>query len=102
MYREKRDAMLEALEKYMPKGVTWTHPEGGLFLFVSLPEGMDAEKLFPKAIEKNVAYVLGSVFHCDGTGRNTMRLNFSFASKEKNIEGIRRLAEVVKEEMGVK
>lgn len=102
MYREKRDAMLEALEKHMPAGVTWTHPEGGLFLFVNLPEGMDAEKIFPKAIEKNVAYVLGSVFHCDGTGRNTMRLNFSFASKEQNAEGIRRLAEVVKEAMGSK
>lgn len=99
MYREKRDAMLEALEQYMPKGVTWTSPEGGLFLFVTLPNGMDAEKLFSKAIEKNVAYVLGSVFHCDGSGRDTMRLNFSFAPKEKNVEGIRRLAEVIKEAM---
>ncbi len=99
MYREKRDAMLDALGKYMPEGVTWTHPEGGLFLFVTLPNGMDAEKLFRRAIEKNVAYVLGSVFHCDGSGRNTMRLNFSYASKEMNIEGIRRLAEAIKEEM---
>lgn len=100
MYREKRDAMLAALEKYMPKGVMWTHPEGGLFLFVTLPNGMDAEKLFHRALEKNVAYVLGSVFHCDGSGKNTMRLNFSFAPKEMNIEGIRRLAEAIKEEMG--
>ncbi len=100
MDREKRDAMLAALEKYMPKGVMWTHPEGGLFLFVTLPNGMDAEKLFHRALEKNVAYVLGSVFHCDGSGKNTMRLNFSFAPKEMNIEGIRRLAEAIKEEMG--
>lgn len=99
MYREKRDAMLAALKEHMPKGVSWTMPEGGLFLFITLPGGMDAEKLFPKAIEKNVAYVLGSVFHCDGSGRDTMRLNFSFAPKEKNVEGIRRLAEVIKEEM---
>jgi len=101
MYREKRDAMLEALERYMPKGVSWTKPEGGLFLFIRLPETMDAEKLFHRAIEKNVAYVLGSVFHCDGSGHNTMRLNFSYASKEMNVEGIRRLAEAIKEEMGV-
>jgi len=100
MYREKRNAMLGALKEYMPKGVTWTRPEGGLFLFVTLPNDMDAEKLFPKAIAKDVAYVLGSVFHCDGSGRDTIRLNFSFASKEKNIEGIRRLAAVIKEEMG--
>ncbi len=100
MYREKRDAMLEALEKHMPKGVVWTRPEGGLFLFVTLPSGMDAEKLFHRAIDKNVAYVLGSVFHCDGSGRNTMRLNFSYASKERNIEGIRRLADAIREEMG--
>jgi len=100
MYREKRDAMLEALEKYMPEGVSWTRPEGGLFLFVTLPNGMDAEKLFRRAVEKNVAYVLGNVFHCDGSGRDTMRLNFSFASKEMNIEGIRRLAEAIREEMG--
>jgi len=98
-YKEKRDVMIAAFEKYMPKGVKWTVPEGGLFLFVTLPEYMDAEKLFLKAIEKKVAYVVGSVFHCDGSGRNTMRINFSYVSKEKNLEGVKRLAQVIKEEI---
>jgi len=92
--------MIAAFNKYMPDGVTWTIPEGGLFLFVTLPEYMDAEKLFAKAIEKKVAFVIGSVFHCDGSGKNTMRINFSYVSKEKNLEGVKRLSQVIKEEMG--
>lgn len=99
MYHEKRDVMLEGFKKYMPEGVTWTEPEGGLFLFLTLPEGMDAEELLKKAIEKNVAFVIGSVFHADDSGKNTMRLNFSFVSKEQNVEGVKRLAEAIKEEM---
>jgi 2-aminoadipate transaminase len=99
LYKSKRDAMLEAMEKYMPAGVKWTKPEGGLFLFVTLPEWMDSEKLFHKAIENNVAFVLGSAFYCNGEGKNTMRLNFSYMSIEKNIEGIKRLAEAIKQEM---
>lgn len=99
LYREKRDAMLGAMEQYMPEGVKWTRPEGGLFLFVTLPDWMDSEKLFMRAIENNVAFVLGSAFYCDGSGKNTLRLNFSFMSVEKNIEGIRRLAEAIKQEM---
>jgi len=98
-YHSKRDNMLQAFREYMPRGVTWTEPEGGLFLFLSLPEHMDAEKLFYKAIEKNVAYVMGSVFHCDGSGKNTMRINFSFVPEEKAREGVRRLAEAIKENM---
>ncbi|MCL2065422.1 MAG: PLP-dependent aminotransferase family protein [Candidatus Cloacimonetes bacterium] len=99
LYRGKRDAMLGALEKYMPEGVTWTKPEGGLFLFVTCPEKICTTELFKKAIEKNVAFVTGTSFYCDGTGHNTMRLNFSFSSEEVNIEGIKRLAETIKEEM---
>lgn len=98
-YKEKKDVMIAAFEKYMPEGVTWTNPEGGLFLFVTLPEYMDSEKLFMKAIEKKVAFVIGSVFHCDGSGKNTMRINFSYVDKEKNVEGVRRLAEVIRNEM---
>ena len=98
-YKEKRDAMLDAFERYMPKGVSWTKPEGGLFLFLRLPEHMDSEKLFHKAIKKKVAFVIGVVFHCDGSGKNTARINFSYMSKEANIEGVKRLAEVIKEEM---
>jgi len=98
-YKEKKNVMIEAFEKYMPEGVTWTVPEGGLFLFVTLPEYMDAQELFLKAIEKKVAFVIGSVFHCDGSGKNTMRINFSYVSKEKNLEGVKRLAQTIKEQM---
>ena len=100
-YREKRDNMLKAFRDYMPEGVTWIEPEGGLFLFLKLPEHMDAEKLFNKALENNVAFVLGSVFHCDGSGKNTMRINFSFMPKDKTTEGVKRLAKAIKEEMGL-
>lgn len=96
-YREKRDAMLAALEKYMPAGVTWTNPDGGLFLFLYMPENIDSEQLFLKAIEKNVAFVVGHVFYCNNAGKNTMRLNFSFATLEENVEGIKRLSESIKE-----
>lgn len=99
LYREKRNVMLKALKEYMPEGVTWTEPEGGLFLFVTLPEYMDAEKLFFEAIEEKVAFVLGTVFYCDGCGKNTMRLNFSFASKEQNVEGIKRLANTIRKNL---
>ena len=102
MYREKKAIMIESFEKYMPEGVTWTNPEGGLFLFLRLPENLDAEELFNIAIKKNVAFVLGTVFHCDGSGKNTMRLNFSYVSKEQNVEGIKRLAEAIKELMAIK
>ncbi|MBR7067757.1 MAG: PLP-dependent aminotransferase family protein [Bacteroidales bacterium] len=99
-YKEKRDAMVAAFHKYMPKGVTWTEPEGGLFLFMTLPEGMDAQALFEVAIKENVAFVPGTVFYCDGGGKNTLRLNFSFMSKEKNEEGARRLAKAIEQMMG--
>ncbi len=98
-YRIKRDAMLEAFRKYMPKGVSWTEPEGGLFLFLTLPENMKSEDLFKIAIEQKVAFVLGHVFHCDGSGTNTMRLNFSFMSKELNDEGVKRMADAIKQLM---
>ena len=97
MYRGKLEAMLGAFEKYMPEGVTWTRPEGGLFLFLPLPEGYDAEELFQIAIEKNVAFVLGTVFFVNGGGKNTMRINFSYMSEEMNIEGVKRLADAIKE-----
>jgi len=101
LYRNKRNIMLEALERYMPQeaGLNWTHPEGGLFLWVTLPGYMDAEALLPKAIEKKVAYVMGAAFHCDRSGKNTMRLNFSYPSEEQIGEGIERLSALVKEEL---
>ncbi len=101
LYRQKRDIMIAALEKYMPEGsgIDWTHPEGGLFLWLTLPEGMDAGELFPKAIEKKVAYVVGTAFHFDRSGSNTMRLNFSFPTEEQIDEGIKRLADLIKQEL---
>jgi len=99
MYREKRDGMLKAFEEYMPEGVKWTHPEGGLFLFLTLPEHMNAEELFKEAIKEKVAFVIGNAFYCDNTGLNTIRINFSYASKEQNIEGVKRLARVIRSAM---
>lgn len=96
MYRSKRDVMLAAFDKHMPEGVTWTVPEGGLFLFLSLPEHLDAEDLFNIAIEKKVAVVLGTVFHCDGSGKNTMRINFSYVTEEQSKIGVERLADSVR------
>ena len=97
LYRRKRDVMLGALEREMPPGVSWTHPHGGLFLWLRLPEGMDTEQLLRPAIEEEgVAYVVGSGFHADGGGKNTMRLNFSYPSEADIEEGIRRLANLVK------
>ena len=99
LYSKKVEAMLRALEKYMPKGVTWTHPEGGLFLWVKLPKKMSANHLLPKAVEDKVAYVIGSAFHCNGKGQNTMRLNFSYPTEQQIDEGIQRLANMIRENM---
>ena len=99
LYARKRDVMLNALERFMPEGVEWTKPEGGLFLWVKLPKKMSASDLFPKAVENKVAYVVGSAFHCNGKGQNTMRLNFSYPTEEQIDEGIGRLAKMIRENM---
>ena len=99
LYRSKRDLLLSMLSECMPKGVTWTHPEGGLFLFLTMPEGFDSVAFYDKALAAGVAYVAGSFFHVDGSGRNTMRLNFSFMTHERIREGIRLLASLIKEEI---
>lgn len=95
LYRKKRDLMLSLLEKYMPKGVSWTHPEGGLFLFLTLPEDMDTVALYEKALKAGVAYVAGSFFYVDGSHRNTLRLNFSFIETSRMEEGIQILASLL-------
>lgn len=99
LYSKKSEIMLAALKKYMPKGVRWTHPEGGLFLWLKLPKNMTANGLLPKAIENKVAYVVGSAFHCNGKGHNTMRLNFSYPTEQQIDEGIQRLARMIRENM---
>jgi 2-aminoadipate transaminase len=96
MYRTRRDAMLQSLERHMPPEVRWTRPEGGLFLWVTCPESIETDEMFHDAVKENVAYVIGSAFHCDGSGRNTMRLNFSYPTVEMIEEGIARLAKVIK------
>jgi 2-aminoadipate transaminase len=99
VYRERRDVMIEAMERYFPKGIRWTEPQGGLFLWVTLPEEMDSERILPRAIENSVAYVPGHVFYPDGRGRNAMRFNFSNAQPAQIELGIRRLGKVFAEEM---
>lgn len=95
VYRERRDAMLDALERYFPEGIRWTHPQGGLFLWVILPEDLDASEILKEAIKEKVAFVPGVAFYADGSGRNTMRLNFSYMTPDKIEEGIKRLARVL-------
>ena len=102
LYKEKRDFILECFEKYMPEYVSWTKPDGGIFLFVTLPEWCDASELFDITLKQNVAFVAGGLFHCDGSGKNTMRINFSFVSKEKTEEGVQILAECIKDYVGRK
>ena len=95
IYRERRDVMLGALDSLFPPGVEWTSPEGGLFLWNTLPEGLDATELLQAAIEQKVAYVPGAPFFPLGGGHNTFRMNFSNASPEKIMEGVSRLARVM-------
>lgn len=98
-YRQKRDLMLETLKKYMPQGVTWTHPEGGLFLWLTLPKQLNATELLPKAIENKVAFVAGVDFYPECNVYNDMRLNFSYSSHEQIVEGLKRLAQTIKENL---
>ena len=95
LYKGKRDLLLSLLEEYMPSNISWTHPEGGLFLFLTMPEGFDAVKFYDKALAAGVAYVAGEFFHPDRSGKNTMRLNFSFMSHERITEGIKLLARLL-------
>jgi len=99
VYLSRRNAMLSALEKNFPEGSRWTRPEGGLFIWVTLPEFLDTEKMLPLAINQKVAYVPGTAFYADGTGANQMRLNFSYANEELIAEGIKRLGKVIRKEI---
>lgn len=96
LYKQKKQRMIAALEREMPKGVSWTNPQGGLFLLITLPEGLSSIELFDLAVKEDVAYVPGTSFFCDGKGENTLRLNFSYASDDKIDEGIARLARAIK------
>jgi 2-aminoadipate transaminase len=99
IYIKRRDKMLAACEEYFPRGVKWTHPKGGFFVWVTLPDYLDSTNMLAKAVQQKVAYVPGKAFFADGTGRNCMRLNYSFMKESEIREGVRRLAEVVEQEM---
>ena len=99
LYKGKRDLLLSLLQEHMPQGVKWTHPEGGLFLFLTMPEGFEAVKFYDRALDAGVAYVAGEFFHPDGSGKNTMRLNFSFMTEDKIRAGIKLLADLLKTEL---
>ncbi len=96
-YRERRDTMLAALAEHFPADVRWTRPTGGMFLWVTLPRGIDASDLLPPAVERGVAFVPGKSFFPNGGGENTMRLNFSNAAPERIREGIARLGSLLRE-----
>ncbi len=103
VYRERRDVMLAALKEYFPPEVTWTHPKGGLFLWVTLPKGMDCQKLFQAALEEKVAFVPGDSFYARNgyaeEGSRHFRLNFSYGKPDQIREGIRRLSIAVKQQL---
>jgi len=102
VYRERRDALLEALTDLMPEGTTWTRPSGGLFVWATLPPGLDSKAMMPRAIAARVAYVPGTGFYADGTGGGNMRLNFSFPPPERIREGVRRLAGVMEQDLAMR
>jgi DNA-binding transcriptional MocR family regulator len=102
VYSERRDALLDALAGLMPPGTTWTRPEGGLFVWATLPEGLDSKAMMPRAIAARVAYVPGTGFYADGTGTGNIRLNFSFPPPERIREGVRRLAGVMEQEIAMR
>lgn len=96
VYRQRRDAMLASLKKHMPDGTHWTEPEGGMFIWVKLPEGFDAAELLKKSVETaKVAFVPGRAFFADGSGQNTLRLSFSCTAPEKIEEGVARLGQLL-------
>ncbi|MBI5876310.1 MAG: PLP-dependent aminotransferase family protein [Chloroflexi bacterium] len=99
VYRERRDAMLAAMEAHFPPGVQWTRPDGGLFLWVTLPAGASAAELLRAAIAHKVAFIPGGAFHPCGGGENTLRLNFSFCPPDTIREGIARLGQVMREQL---
>lgn len=99
LYRDRRDAMLESLDALMPPGTTWTKPDGGFYVWLTLPEGLDSKVMQPRGIHARVAYVPGIGFYADGAGRREMRLSYCFPTPERIREGVRRLSGVIEEEL---
>jgi 2-aminoadipate transaminase len=102
MYRERRDAMLEALDDLMPRGTTWTVPDGGFYVWLTLPPGLDAKAMLPRAVTARVAYVPGTAFYADGYGSQCMRLSYCYPDPDRIHEGVRRLAAVIETELDLR
>jgi 2-aminoadipate transaminase len=101
IYRRRRDVMLDALAEHFPREAEWTHPEGGLFIWATMPAYIDTTDLLARALEQHVAFVPGRAAYVDGRGGSEMRLNFSGVDQEQIREGIRRIGEVVREQVGL-
>src|SRR5207248_9705237 len=101
LYRDRRDTMLDALAEFFPREADWTKPHGGMFIWVTLPDFIDTTDLLARALRENVAFVPGAAAYLDGRGRSSMRLNFSAVDGDEIREGIRRIGEVVKEQVAL-
>ncbi|MCK2245107.1 MULTISPECIES: PLP-dependent aminotransferase family protein [unclassified Crossiella] len=99
VYRERRDAMLGALEAHLPDGCRWTKPDGGFYVWLTVPEGIDTKAMLPRAVTQRVAFVPGTAFFGDGTGNSQLRLSFCYPTPERIREGVRRLATVLEGEL---
>jgi len=98
-YRERRDAIVSALDQYMPAGCSWTYPDGGFYVWLTVPEGVDAKAMLPRAVDAHVAYAPGTGFYADGGGHQQMRLSYCYPTPERLQEGVRRLAGVIQSEL---
>jgi DNA-binding transcriptional MocR family regulator len=99
LYRERRDALLESMESLLPPGTAWTTPSGGFYSWVTLPNGLDSKAMLPRALAALVAYVPGTGFYVDGSGRHNLRLSYCYPEPDRIREGVRRLATVVRAEL---
>jgi DNA-binding transcriptional MocR family regulator len=99
VYRERRDALLESLQALMPEGTSWTIPAGGFYSWLTLPHGLDATAMLPRAVANLVAYVPGTGFYVDGQGRQNLRLSYCYPEPDRIREGVRRLAAVIEAEL---
>jgi 2-aminoadipate transaminase len=101
LYRRRRDAMLDALAEHFPQEAQWTYPQGGMFLWATLPDYIDTTDLLARALGEKVAFVPGRAAYVDGRGGSSMRLNFSGSGEDDVREGIRRIGKVVREQVGL-
>ena len=101
MYRERRNAMLHSLAEEMPEGTTWTHPAGGFFVWLTLPEGLDSQAMLPRGVNARVAFIPGGAFYADGQGARNVRLSYCFPPPDRIKTGVQRFAEVVRRELEV-